>query len=177
MPGAVLGGPDFRTAPVAPYYLDPDDLCRPGRSPLLEVPVTILLTRPLMARSERLQKIYSRRRKTLPGKVLNRLFRLDPQWLRPYGYMTGDRLVAVCRAAARRDLPAVEMMFHSSELMPGGSPHNPDEAAIERLYLKLETVFAYMRDQGWRGVTLTEFARDFPERGSAGTAAAADGLQ
>jgi hypothetical protein len=161
MQGAARGGPDFRSAPVAPYYLDPEDLCRPGQSPLLEVPVTILLTRPLLARSERLQEIYARRRKTLPGKVLNRLFRLDPQWLRPYRHMSGERLVDVCRAAARRGLPAVEMMFHSSELMPGGSPYNPDEAAIELLYEKLETVFAYMRDQGWRGVTLTEFARDF----------------
>jgi hypothetical protein len=160
MPGAVEGGPDFRDAPVAPYFLDPDDVCRAGGSQLLEVPVTILFTRASLAASKRLQGLYHRYRRTLPGRAMNKLFRLDPQWLRPYGRMSSDQLKAVCDAARRRGLPAVEMMFHSSELMPGGSPYHRDEAAIEGLYQKLESVFAHLRDEGSRGVTLTEFARD-----------------
>jgi hypothetical protein len=166
MPGKELGGPDFREAPVAPYFLDPANVCRPGDSRLLEVPVTILRTQPLLARSRRLQEVYARNRRRLSGRVLNKLFRLDPQWLRPYGHMSGANLRAVCETAERQGLPAVEMMFHSSELMPGGSPYNPDEAAIERLYEKLESVFAHAQARSWRGATLTEFAREYSSRTS-----------
>lgn len=159
MPGAKLGGPDFRAAPAAPYFLDPDDVCRPGDSALLEVPVTILFTRPFMARHKRLQELYSGNRQRLPAKVMNKLFRLDPQWLRPYPHMKAEHLKAVFKAARSAGLPAVEMMFHSSELMPGGSPYNRDADAIERLYGKLESLFSYLQTQACRGVTLTEFAR------------------
>jgi hypothetical protein len=177
MPGVRTGGPDFRAAPAAPYFLDSEDLCRPGDSGLLEVPATIVSARSALARSKRLQETYAKCRQTLPGKILNRLLRLDPQWLRPYRHMTAGRLVNVCKVAARRGLPAVEMMFHSSELMAGGSPYNRDEAEIERLYERLETVFGYMRDRAWRGVTLSDFAREFTARGSGGRAVAGDGAQ
>lgn len=162
IPGLVEGGPDFRRAPATPYFLDPGDVRRPGDSQLLEVPVTIVFTRPSLAASKRLQGLYYRYRRTLPGKALNKLLRLDPQWLRPsYAYMSGERLKAVYAAARRAGLPAVEMMFHSSELMPGGSPYYRDAAAIEVLYEKLETVFEHLRQESCRGVTLTQFAREF----------------
>jgi hypothetical protein len=75
--------------------------------------------------------------------------------------MTFERLKAVYKAAVRERLPAIEMMFHSSELMPGGSPYHPDADAVGRLNGKLEQVFGYLRDQGCRATTLTAFARDF----------------
>jgi hypothetical protein len=161
IPGAADGGPDFRSAPAAPYFLDPSDVCRAGGSELLEVPVTILFTNTSLARSERLKRLYFRYRRTFPGKVMNRLLRLDPQWFRPYAHMSSERLKSVYEAARGAGLPAVEMMFHSSELMPGGSPYHPDEEAVERLNEKLEEVFGYLKDEGCRGRTLTEFARDY----------------
>jgi hypothetical protein len=164
VPGAVQGGPDFRAAPAAPYFLDFNDVCRSGQSQLLEVPVTILFTNANLARSKRLQDLYFRYRRTLPIKAMNKLFRLDPQWFRPYAHMSGERLKSVYQAARQAGLPAVEMMFHSSELMPGGSPYHPDETAIERLYEKLERVFAYLQNASCTGMTLTEFAEDYPRR-------------
>jgi hypothetical protein len=160
--GVAEGGPDFRRAPAAPYFLDEDDVCRPGRSALLEVPVTILDLGPGFARNERLRDLYIRHRRTLPGRALNKLFRLDPQWFRPFGHMSGERLISVYEGALKAGLPAVEMMFHSSELMPGGSPYNPDEAAIEGLYERLEAVFGRLRADGCTGATLTEFAESRP---------------
>jgi hypothetical protein len=38
------GGPDFTFFPTLPYFLDPERIDREGRSPLLEVPVTIVPT-------------------------------------------------------------------------------------------------------------------------------------
>jgi len=161
IPGVAEGGPDFRAAPAAPYFLDLNNVCRSGESQLLEVPVTILFTNANLARSKRLRDLYFRYRRTLPVKAMNRLFRLDPQWFRPYAHMSSERLKSVYEAARHAGLPAVEMMFHSSELMPGGSPYHRDEAAIERLYEKLERVFAHLQDEGCIGMTLTEFARGY----------------
>jgi len=159
VPGAGEGGPDFRAAPARPYFLDLTDVCRSGESQLLEVPVTILFTKARLARSKRLQDLYFRHRQTLPAKAMNRLLRLDPQWFRPYPHMSSKRLMSVYEAARDAGLPAVEMMLHSSELMPGGSPYHHDEAAIERLYEKLERVFGHLQDESCRGMTLTEFAQ------------------
>jgi hypothetical protein len=164
VPGAVEGGPDFRAAPATPYFLDFNDVCRSGESQLLEVPVTILFTNANLARSKRLQDLYFRYRRTLPVKAMNKLFRLDPQWLRPYAHMSSGRLKSVYEAARHVGLPAVEMMFHSSELMPGGSPYHRDEAAIDRLHEKLETVFGHLQDEGCTGRTLTEFAQTYASR-------------
>jgi hypothetical protein len=44
--------------------------------------------------------------------------------------------------------------------MPGGSPYHRDEAAIERLYEKLEKLFDHLQDEGCRGRTLSAFADD-----------------
>jgi hypothetical protein len=159
--GTTGGGPDFRAAPSVPYFLDLQNVCEAGESTLLEVPVTILFTRSSISRSRRLQQLYYRYGRTLPGRALNKLSRIDPQWLRPYPHMSGKHLIAVYEAARRAGLPAVEMMFHSSELMAGGSPYNSDEAAIEELYGKLETLFARLQDDGCRGTTLTQFAREY----------------
>jgi hypothetical protein len=51
------------------------------------------------------------------------------------------------------------MTFHSSELMPGGSPYNETEESIEKLYVLLEGFLSALRSQGVRSVTLNE-ARD-----------------
>jgi len=159
-PGAKEGGPDFRGAPAAPYFLDIADVCRRGDSRLLEVPVTILHTSRAMA-STTLRSIFAARRKGFPCKVLNKIFKLDPQWFRPYPHMSAGRLKDVYRAARKRGLPVVEMMFHSSELMPGGSPYTPTEESVEQLYEKLESIFDYVSQAGCTGTTLTEFKDEF----------------
>ena len=158
--GANRGGPDFRRAGSTPYFLDPSDVCRAGDSRLLEIPVTILFATSA-ARNEHVQRLFSRHRRTLPARALNRLLRLEPQWFRPYPRMSAQQLISVFELARDEDLPVVEMMFHSSELMPGGSPYNRDAASIELLFAKLEAVFAHLQANGCRGRTATEFARDY----------------
>jgi hypothetical protein len=159
--GVHEGGPDFRGAPALPYFLDPTDVCRPGSSPLLELPVTILFLRSALAASKRLRALFYRYRPTVAGKAVNKLLRIDQRWFRPYPHMSAARMLAVYARARRVGLPMVEMMFHSSELMPGGSPYNRDETSVEAMYAKLEAVFARLAVDGCRGVTLSEFARDF----------------
>lgn len=164
--GARERGQNFSEAPVEPYYLAWGDPARRGTSRLLEVPVTILYVNGVMRGSPFLRAAHRRFRKTLPARLLNRVFTIAPQWFRPFPDMTVDRLCAVYRTAAHLGLPAIEMMFHSSELMPGGSPHNPTKESVERLYERLDRLFAYLSAEGVQGTTLSAFAERV-ESGSA----------
>ena len=57
-------------------------------------------------------------------------------------------------ARANSDL---ELVLHSSELMPGGSPSFPDVRSIEALYRDLQVLFRSVAAH-FRGLTLGEFA-------------------
>ena len=50
------------------------------------------------------------------------------------------------------------MMFHSSELMPGGSESFPTAGSIEKLFGMLEATFAFLSARGCTGITLADFA-------------------
>jgi hypothetical protein len=156
--GAQEHGQDFVDAPVRPYFMAWGDPAREGTSSLLEVPVTILYTNALMRRSPMLRGVYGRHRRSTLARLLNRTFVIAPQWFRPFADMTVGRLRAVFDTARDLDLPVIEMMFHSSELMPKGSPHSPDEEAVERLFERLDGTFAFLAREGVEGSTLTAFA-------------------
>ena len=153
------GGPDFTTAPAAPYVLADDDLSRPGSSGLLEVPVTIVHTNAFMRSVGAARLWYQRHQRSLPARAANRFWRIAPQWFRPFPDMSADHLLAVYATADRVDLPVIQMMLHSSELLPGGSPSYATEAAVDQLFARLTTVFRRLASAGVTGVTLSEFAR------------------
>jgi hypothetical protein len=82
--------------------------------------------------------------------------------------MSARKLRLVYRTAQKLELPVVEMMLHSSELLAGASPSFPDRASIERVYAMLEGILETMHAEGCTGVTLTNFAREHaPSRGDA----------
>jgi hypothetical protein len=54
----------------------------------------------------------------------------------------------------------VELLLHSSELMPGGSPWLTTARHIERLYEELEAIFDMARAR-CRATTLAEFRQSF----------------
>jgi hypothetical protein len=152
------GGTDYRRFPYEPYWLDLDDISRPGGSSLLEVPVTIR-----SFRSKYVEHLL-RMADGLPGKLATtRTFahrvanRISPAavWFRPTG-RNRRRLFAVIDRVIAEQSPYAEFMLHSSEFMPGGSPTFPDAASIESLYSDLEALFE--RIQGhFRAATLSEF--------------------
>jgi hypothetical protein len=160
-PGARERGQDYREAPAYPYYAAWGDPGRRGASDLIEVPVTVLQTNGLMRRSPLLAEWYRRSRKRAVAKGLNRLFRVAPQWFRPFQDMTPDRLMSVFRAARRLELPIIQMAFHSSELMPGASPHNPTPDDVRRLLAKLDEVFSRLTAEGVTGTKLSDYAAAF----------------
>ena len=141
------GGTDYSTFPDGPYYMDLDDISRPGRSPLLELPMTI---RPGWRRG---LGWLPRALGGLP--VLGPKLRVS-RWLRSRrGNL--DELLQLARDVRDEGAPYLEYMLHSSEFMPGGSPNFPAEADIERLYDELEQLFAVI-SRDFQGCTLADYA-------------------
>ena len=132
------GGSDFTDFPESAYYVDLSDIRRPGDSPLLELPMTIIRTRTYPRAMESLRRRLSG---SFYGTVIMR--RLFPWhlWLMPNGRNRAGMLRVVEMAKAERR-PYIEMAIHSSELMAGGSPTFPTAESIEKLYEDLEIVFA-----------------------------------
>jgi hypothetical protein len=151
------GGTDYRHFPTAPYYLDLDDISRPGNSQLLEVPMTTRASR----LAEWLPWSY-----TLPG-VRSVAYRMVPDvhWLRP-GSRNLRGMLRLVRQAIRENWRHLEFMLHSSELMPGGSPTFRTADAIQKLYDDLETLFPVIAS-AFSGETLGGFARQFKVRAQA----------
>jgi len=152
-------GQDFRHAPARPYVMSWGDPAREGSSGLLEIPVTILHTNAVMRREPALRVLYEKHRKSIAAQAIERAARVAPHWLRPFPAMTSARLRSVADTASELDLPVIELMFHSSELMPGGAPHNPTPEAVEGLYARLNDLFEHLTTLGVEGVTLSECAR------------------
>ncbi len=159
--GAEEPGPDFRRAPAHPYFLDPHDVCRAGDSALLEVPVTIVCAND--GRLKMLRKLIKREDTRVfrgPCKLLG----VKVEWFRPFPYMTVERLKAVYRLAVERRLGVADLMFHSSELMPGGSPYYPTAESIEELYMRLDALFAFVTENGGKGTTLSDLTASVTSR-------------
>ena len=147
------GGPNFHSAPPHPYRLSRHDVCRPGSLGILEVPPTIVFYHPAGRYVPGVRALYGRIHK------VRRLFdrkHVGMQWLRPYPYMTVERLKRVVELARRSNTPVLNMTLHSSELMPGGSPYNKTEASIEDLFERLEKFLSYLHSENLRCATLSE---------------------
>ena len=148
------GGTDFSSFPEEPYIMDLRDISRPGHSPLLELPMTIM-----RSASRALRRVGELMpRGSLPSRVWNRLFP-PVLWLRPNGRNL-TQMLQILERAHRDGRPYVEFMLHSSEFMPGGSPTFRTPESIEALYRDLDRLFSRASSR-FAGATLAEFDRSF----------------
>jgi hypothetical protein len=132
------GGPNFRGAPVRPWWID-------RAAGLIELPLTTLYCGLLRRWGHRLYHM-AWRTPRLRG-VLARLGLLERVPLTPEGTDIGAALRAIDAALAER-LPVLVFSFHSPSLLPGHTPYVRDEAALERLYAWWQAVFAHLRRRG-----------------------------
>jgi hypothetical protein len=147
------GGRVFAGAPVAPYFPDPADVRRPGSSKVLEVPISSAthpaLPKPLEAAYTRLPP--------LPYRGWLKRLGLRAVWLRP-SYTPLEPMKALASRLAAVGVPCLNIIFHSSELLPGGSPYNRDEAGVTRFLDDLRRLLEHMRQRlGAEGRTFAEF--------------------
>jgi hypothetical protein len=150
------GGPDFRAHSLHPFLIRGG-----GPRELLEIPVTLAATyAPLRRRPELLEAYRSLPVRAVRRLLLSRWLLPQPMWLAPDPRYRAEDIAAVWDCAAETGVPTAVMMFHSSELMPGGSPFRPDAASVTGLLSDLDTFFAYVRRAGGGFATLGELAAE-----------------
>lgn len=139
------GGSDYRNFPSQAYFIDPSHIARPGRSSLLEVPMSIQLKHSALMNAFKQGYDALRGKKRSPSAL----------WLRP----SGGNLENMKKVAARclaQGHDYVEFMLHSSEFMPGGSPTFKTDQDIEQLYRDLDGLFSWLSERT-QGLTLAEY--------------------
>jgi hypothetical protein len=94
----------------------------------------------------------------LRQRVAKHLFP-ESAWLRPNGRNLSSPL-AILEEAKQQGHDYVELMLHSSELMPGGSPTFRTEKRIENVFEDLAVLFAEAKEN-CVGMTLTEYHARF----------------
>jgi peptidoglycan/xylan/chitin deacetylase (PgdA/CDA1 family) len=153
------GGPDFVGAPVSPYFLAYDDVCAPGTSNVLEIPISSALNRRLPAWLER---AYARAPAPYTTKRVLRALRMaHVVWLRP-SYSSLDEMQALARRLSAASAPALNLLFHSSEAIVGGSPYNRSTAELTAFFDRLERFFGFaLHELGATPVTFSEFRARF----------------
>jgi len=138
--------------------VDLENISHPGDSPLLEIPVTILPITNLNNNSL-LRNAVSWFRPSIRHGGPNREKTKHLLWLRPRKGNLND-LILIVKQATLEKRSYIELMLHSSELMPGGSPTFPTEKDIELLYHDLEILFETVKEN-FVGVTLKEYYQKF----------------
>lgn len=149
------GGPDFADAPLHPYRLGYEQATRPGASTLFELPLSCALNRRWPRRVERL---WARAPSNYTTKrVLRKLGVVRPLWLRP-SYSSLDDMVTLARRLADTNVPMLNLLFHSSEAIVGGSPYNRTQAELDAFCDRLEKFLAVAtRELHAEPVTFAEF--------------------
>lgn len=145
--GTPAGAVDFRRAPEQPYFPAAGSIVRPGPARAgrpLEVPVSVR-----------------------PAAFLPRL--REPSWFRPwFSGVEGMKAVVRHQLARHADAPvlAINMMFHSMEIVEGASPYPQTGAEVRRFIEDMQAALAWCASEGARFVPLgalrEAFAPDSP---------------
>jgi peptidoglycan/xylan/chitin deacetylase (PgdA/CDA1 family) len=164
------GGPDFVDAPLTPYYLAYDSATRPGSSSVLELPVSAALNRRV---PRWLEHVYGRAPWPYQTKRALRLSRIATvRWLRP-SYTSAADMIALARQLTSRRVPILNLLFHSSEAIVGGSPYNTTQAELDAFFDRLSQLLRYATTQlGAEPMTFAGFADRYVRAGGASPGAA-----
>lgn len=154
------GGPNFKQAMSKPYYPDEKNILKNGQLNILEVPMTILFTGLFKNENNILANFFINLPEGLLKRVMNRLL-FRQKWLRIFSNSKKSDWQNIYQSAVVNNLPALQFMIHSSELMPAGSPYAKTEAAVDFIYLQLEEMFKFFQANNLSGKTLTNFVLDY----------------
>lgn len=146
--------PDHRSISIFPQ------LYKGKEGSLVEVPMTIMYTRSFVKEDSFLGKMFNYFPDSFLKKALNKIC-FKVKWLRIFPETKVQDLIDVYTAAKRNNLPVIEFMIHSSELMPGGSPYAKTQESVEKIYDILDKFFSFLSKEEVRGVGLTQFSDEY----------------
>ena len=157
---AADGGPDFRNAPRFPYLPSKANVATPGSQPIVEIPVSVALTRKLPFS---LQRAYVKiPQATRIRGLLSRdyLGLVDFGWLYPVRFDL-ELMKRVADVLVAQGSPVLNVFLHSSELAPGVSGRIRTEEDVERCFSNLMGILRYcIEEHGARPVTMRDAGRE-----------------
>jgi peptidoglycan/xylan/chitin deacetylase (PgdA/CDA1 family) len=155
-------GPDFADAPLHPYFLAYDHATRRGSSQLLELPLSSALNRRL---PQALRMAYARAPRNYHTKrLLRKLGLARVLWLRP-SYSSLEDMIGLARRLAGDAVPLLNLLFHSSEAIVGGSPYNRTAAELDGFFDRLDRFLAFAtRELRAEPLTFREFRERYLSR-------------
>ena len=164
------GGPDFVDAPLTPYFLSYDSAVREGTSSVLEVPISSALNRSV---PQWMIRAYGRAPSPYQTKRVLRLARIVKTIVLRPSYSSLDDMKRLARRMVKANAPVLNVMFHSSEAIVGGSPYNKTQGELESFLQRLTDFLEFaVRELRAQPVTLREFHRSWIARGTPGSGAA-----
>lgn len=129
---SVAGGNDYSRFSNKPFRI---------RENLIEVPMTTCKKRRLKGSSIR--------------AIASHIIKGKEQWLRPAVSSLGE-MIEMIETSKKNGFDYVDLMIHSSELMPGGSPYCKNLDDVNQMLLKVECVFKTVQKE-YKGITLKEY--------------------
>ncbi|MCD6375024.1 MAG: hypothetical protein J7L94_05815 [Caldisericaceae bacterium] len=128
---------------IEPYRLNRNNVRQAGNSPILEVPLTVHF-------NKKVPQFLAKRYIYLPNVGLRRLlkkaFDIDLYWLRP-SYSTLKQMIQLSDNLINSGVTFLNMMFHSNELMPGGSKYCLTQDDVDQYLKRLDDYFSYLNQQ------------------------------
>ncbi|MEM8798699.1 MAG: polysaccharide deacetylase family protein [Pseudomonadota bacterium] len=154
LPNTILtaeGGPDFTLFPDQPFWFGPD-------LSLFEIPLTRGFIGHLSSHHRKLAALYDRslpEKLHLPG-ILARLGLAERITLTPEGISLGEQK-RLTRELIARGQRVFSYTYHSSSLLPGGSPYVSNAADVSAFLGKMDAYFHYFFEE-LGGQTMTTVA-------------------
>jgi hypothetical protein len=136
---SIAKGPDYRNVSEKVQTIEG----------ILEVPMSI--------RQDRLHSAFGALNRGGVRNLLSTIKRPKALWCRPSVSSLADMIYLTDRISREKGVNYMEMMIHSSELMPAGSPYFKDAESIEKLYCHLDLFFQEVCKRGFVGVTLDDY--------------------
>ncbi len=134
--GITMGGSDYSNIKLFPYFVDD----------VLEMPVSIITTHCTQRGSMKHKfKVF------LLGKKM---------WLRPATSTFQEMSTIIEKISKNPTVGYVELMVHSSEMMPNGSPYFRDKTAIDKEFAEMNEVFDYAKHLGFIGASFIDYLND-----------------
>lgn len=157
------GGPDFRRAPQLPYFPSARNVCTPGDLSIVEIPVSVTLTKNMPTR---LQSAFVRipQRTRIRGLLSHDYLNvIDFAWLYPVRFDL-EIMKKAADALQRHGSPVFNVFLHSSELVPGQSAGITTADDAKRCIARLRGILEYcISRHGAVGRTLDESGREIRE--------------
>ena len=158
------GGPDFVDAPLTPYFLSYDSAVCPGDSSVLEIPISSALNRSLPQWAVR---AYGRAPAPYHTKRMLRLTRLVKTIVLRPSYASLEDMKRLASRMAGMGAPVLNVMFHSSEALVGGSPYNKTQGDLDGFLERLRRFVEFaVNDLGAEPATLRQFQRAWIDNGA-----------